>query len=366
MNIVFYLGSMNNGGAERVVANLCNRLCNDNQLMILTSVRKATVYHLDKRILVKSLDHFEKISSNIVEKNIKRLKQLILEIQRFNADILISFLSEPCFRSMLVKRKIGIPVIICQRNDPKEEYKSLVYRSLMKWLYPKAEGAVFQTEEQKKFFPIKLQKKSIVIANPVADEYICDDYTYPLSHKIVAVGRLDAQKNFKLLIKAFQKFSKEHLDYTLQIYGEGPERELLEKLITECGLGDRVLLRGRVQDIKNKLLEAEFFVISSDYEGMPNALIEAMVLGVPVISTNCPCGGPAELISNENMGILTPVKDVNALSKAMDYYATNHELAMQYGCNAKKILEKVSPDSVTKRWISYIKAVYNNRKDTPR
>ena len=185
MNIVFYLGSMNNGGAERVVANLCNRLCNDNHIMILTSVRKATVYHLDERIVVKSLDRLEKVSSNIVEKNIKRLKQLIFEIQEFNADILISFLSEPCFRSMIVKRKIGIPVIICQRNDPKEEYKSFVYRSLMKWLYPKADGAVFQTEKQKDFFPTKLQEKAIVIANPVADEYICDDYTYPLSHKIL-------------------------------------------------------------------------------------------------------------------------------------------------------------------------------------
>ncbi|MBE5063456.1 glycosyltransferase [Lachnospiraceae bacterium DSM 108991] len=362
MNIIFYLGSMNNGGAERVVANLCNRLCDNNRLMILTSVRKPSVYYLDERIVIKSLDRLEELSSKIITKNIERLKRLILEVREFNADILISFLSEPCFRSLLVKRKIGIPVIICQRNDPKEEYKSFVYRSLMKWLYPKAEGAVFQTEEQKKFFPIKLQKKSIVIANPVADEYICDDYRYPLSRKIIAVGRLDAQKNFKLLIKAFQEFSKEYPDYTLQIYGEGPEREVLEKLITACDLTNRVFLCGRVKDIKKKLLEAEFFVISSDYEGMPNALIEAMALGIPVISTDCPCGGPAELISNENMGILTPVKNVKALSRAMECYASNHGLAVRYGSNAKKILTKVSPDSVTKRWILYIKEVYDKEK----
>lgn len=361
MNIVFYLGSMNNGGAERVVANLCNRLCNDNNIMILTSVRKSTVYHLDKKIVVKSLDHSEKISLNIIKKNIERLRRLIFEVQNFNADILISFLSEPCFRSILVKRKIGIPVIICQRNDPREEYKNFVYRILMKRLYPKAEGAVFQTEEQKRFFPMKLQQKAIVIANPVADEYICDDYTYPLNHKIIAVGRLDTQKNFQLLIRAFKKFSKEHLDYTLQIYGEGPERETLEKLIIRYGLEDKVFLCGRVKDIKNKLLEAEFFVLSSDYEGMPNALIEAMTLGIPVISTNCPCGGPAELISNENMGILVQVRDEKALAMAMSRYARNHDLAEKYGRNAKNILQKVSPDSVTKRWILYINEVYNNR-----
>ena len=362
MNIVFYLGSMNNGGAERVVANLCNRLCNDHNIMILTSVRKSTVYHLDKKIVVKSLDHSEKISLNIIKKNIERLRRLIFEVQNFNGDILISFLSEPCFRSILVKRKIGIPIIICQRNDPREEYKSFVYRTLMKWLYPKAEGAVFQTEEQKRFFTNELKKKYIFISKPVADEYKCDDYKYTLSHKIVAVGRLDTQKNFQLLIKAFKEFSKEYLDYTLQIYGEGPERELLEKLITTYGLEEKVFLCGRVQDIKNKLLEAEFFVLSSDYEGMPNALIEAMTLGIPVISTDCPCGGPAELISNENMGILIRVRDVKAMARAMEYYAQNPSLAEKCGRNAKNILKKVSPDNITKQWILYINEVYNNRK----
>lgn len=361
MNIAFYLGSMNNGGAERVVANLSNHLCGKHRILILTSVRKKPVYELDERIEMRALDGQEHPPGNKIKRNIARIHSLLRELKTFQAEILISFLSEPCFRSLLVKRWIGIPVIISQRNDPQEEYKSLLYQLLMRWLFPRADGFVFQTELQKTYFSERIQTKSKVIVNPVAEEYRSAEYKYPLSHEIISIGRLDTQKNFPLLIDAFQKFVKRYTDYKLYIYGEGPERIRLEAMIRKKGLEDAVFLSGRTEDIKEKLLSSEFFVLSSDFEGMPNALIEAMSMGMPVISTDCPCGGPAELIEYPDMGILVKTGDRDGLTEAMCVYAGSHETAVRYGVNGRGILKKVSLSTVAGQWENYIQEIRKQR-----
>lgn len=171
---------------------------------------------------------------------------------------------------------------------------------------------------------------------------------------IVSVGRLVEQKNQKVLINAFSKIAKKYPEYKLKIFGEGNLREELQKQIDDLNMKDKIYLCGVCDNIKEQLEKAKIFVLPSNYEGMPNALIEAMASGCSVISTDCPCGGPRELIENNKNGILVPVNNEQELSNKIEYLIKNEEKAKIMGENAKKVQEKLNPDNILKQWENYI------------
>ena len=205
----------------------------------------------------------------------------------------------------------------------------------MKILYPLADGFVFQTKEAQEYFDKKIQKKSVIIPNPINEEFICEPYNGEREKKIVTVGRLEEQKNHKMLIKAFSKLPEGLSEYKLIIYGEGSLRPELEKQIKELNLLGRVFLPGQVDDVKNRIYKAGLFVLSSNYEGMPNALMEAMALGVPCASTDCPCGGPRFLIKNEYNGLLYNVNNELELKLAINKIIGDEELSKKISKNAR-------------------------------
>lgn len=129
------------------------------------------------------------------------------------------------------------------------------------------------------------------MCNPVEAERIPSQYRGERENVIVAAGRLAPQKNFSLLIKAFARFNKHHPEYTLRIYGEGELREELTNLTNSLQIAEKVELPGRSVSLLQEMNSAAMFVLTSDYEGMPNVLLEAMCMGMPVISTDCPSGG---------------------------------------------------------------------------
>ena len=176
--------------------------------------------------------------------------------------------------------------------------------------------------------------------------------------EIVAVGRLHWQKNYPLLIDAFSEISKKYKDYKLTIYGEGEERKRLQEIINNKKLTKRITLAGNVSDIKKYISSSKLFVMTSDFEGMPNSLIEAMVLGLPVISTDCPCGGPKELIENNKNGILIKVGNKDELINAIDKVLSNEKMASQLGLSAKKIVDKVNPNYINNQWKNFINEIY--------
>lgn len=289
MKILFTTGCMNEGGAERVVANLANAFAKDNEVSIVITINDTSKYELNSDILFYSLDE-DKVPKNIVLKNVKRMKKFKKIIKCFKPDIIVSFLPEPSYRALLLSFFNKIPVIVSVRNDPKVEYKSLKDKILMRLLYPLASGFVFQTKEAQEYFGSKIQSKSIVIPNPVDKRFLEKNCEGQRSNTIVTVGRLEEQKNHELLINAFSKITNEIPEYKLIIYGEGSLRERLEQQIKNLKLEEKVLLPGVEKNIEEKIYNARLFVLSSNYEGMPNALMEAMALGIPSISTDCPCG----------------------------------------------------------------------------
>lgn len=364
MNIVFCLGSMGKGGAERVVSNLSNYLAEKgNNISIITTVLGNCEYEIDKSIKLYSLDEKNK-SKNFITKNIKRLRNLKMLIKEISPDVIVSFLPEPSYRVLILRKFLKIPTIVSVRNDPKIEYKSKISKIFMKFTYPMADGFVFQTEDAKEYFNKRIQKKSTIIPNPISKEFIeKDDFYYVSnSNKLINVGRLEEQKNQKLLLMAFKELSVQYPKLELYIYGEGSLRKEMENFIKDNNLTNKVFLPGEVNDIKNKLKEAKMFILTSNYEGMPNTLMEAMALGIPCISTDCPCGGPKFLIQNEENGILVPVNDQEALKKAIQELLNNKEKCEYIAQKANGICEKLNPDKINSTWEEFINEITINHK----
>ena len=217
--------------------------------------------------------------------------------------------------------------------------------------YPFAKGIIFQTQMAKSFFPEYIQKKGFVLQNPVDSSRIPNPYIGKRKKVFAAVGRLEPQKNFPMLIKAFSEFHKEEKDYKLVIYGEGRERINIENLIKELHLENFVSLPGRNKDVLNCINDCAAFILSSDYEGMPNALIEAMCMGMPVISTDCPSGGPKEIIENEKNGLLIPVNDAQRMVQAM-FNIIEDDRSCLLGQNAYKTGKHLMDASIFTDWMN--------------
>ena len=368
MKILFNCLNLKKGGAERVISILANEFINNNEVTILTLMNMKDSYELSPNIKRIRVDKNDSYSLNPLKKVLKKLSIARLvkfkkEIINEHPDVIISFLPEPSLRLMFVrkfsKKLQKMPVIISIRNDPNIEYKSLIIKHLMKYLYKSVDGMVFQTTDAKAYFDDIINfKNTEIIANPINDEFLNGLNQKVIKYnRIVTVGRLEPQKNHKLLIDVFARVIKKYPDYTLEIYGEGSLRDELSKLINNLGVQNNVKLCGQVDDVKEKLLSSKIFVLSSDYEGMPNALMEAMALGLPCISTNCPCGGPKELIDNGKSGLLIPVNDKDALYKSIIDLINDEKLLENISKNAINIRKNNNAKVIVNKWKTFIKKV---------
>lgn len=360
MNIMFCLGSMTKGGAERVIANLSNEFCQKDDICIVVTPPDEPMYELDKRIKFITLDRYEDKKSNILIRTTKRIIRLRKIIKDINPDIIVSLLPEPTYRVMIAKMFLNKKTIISVRNDPNIEYNTFLKRLLVKLLYTKANGFIFQTTDAQKYFSEKIQKKSIVIPNPINEGFICEPYNGVREKIIVTVGRLVEQKNHKLLIDAFYEVQKKHREYILKIYGEGPLKKDLQEQINKLNLNEKIFLMGETNNIKEEIYKAYMFVLSSDYEGMPNALMEAMALGLPCVSTDCPSGGPKYLISDKENGLLFEVGNKEELIDSINLLIENKKLVSDIGCNANKIGINLNCKKINEQWIKYIQNVRRN------
>ena len=212
-----------------------------------------------------------------------------------------------------------------------------------------ADACVFQTNDAKEYFSKRIQDKGTIIFNPINPE-LPERYTGIRRKAIVAVGRLAKQKNFSLLIDAYAEVAKIYPDYRLFIYGEGPERQQLEKKVQDLGLQDKIIMPGFSRDIYNEMNNCTAYVSSSDYEGMSNSMLEALALGLPTICTDCPIGGAKTVIENGINGILTPVGEVQPLSDAMLKVIEDDNFRNMISNNAYQIRKKLDVCDVARQW----------------
>lgn len=353
MKIAFYINAIHEGGAERVMVNLANEFADrGDEIILITSFKDSWEYPYSDKIKRYILEDKPTINSKL-KRNIKRVTSLrkILKIE--SPDCLVSFMAEPNFRAIVASLGLENKVIISVRNDPKMEYPGFIGEILAKSLLPLADGCIFQTTDAQKWFPKRLQKKSKIIYNAVKDEFFNTERDVE-KNTIVTCGRLEEQKNHKMLINAFELVVKEHKKAKLLIYGEGSLRNELLEMIANKGLNDNIKLCGNSDNIPEVLSKAEIFVLSSDYEGMPNALMEALAVGVPSISTDCPCGGPRMLIKNRVNGVLIDPQNYADLSSAILNILNNKELQAKYSYESRKKAEYYKSSLILHSWHDYI------------
>lgn len=372
--ILFHLNCFEQGGAERVVSNLVNNLVSDEyDIIVATQWQGEVEFPLDERVRrihvgLRGEDERKKRLIKIMLR-FKYLRDLIKEER---PDVVISFTRRPNYRALISTLGLKVPVIPAVRQDPKSYYNSIADKLLIPVLYPMAAGCVFQTVEQMESFPKELRRRSEVILNPVNEKYVnagCanakkENEVNPVNREktVVQSGRIVDFKNQTMLLRAFLKVHEKHPDYDLKIYGGDSfdgTWEKLEAIIKENNAEEFIHLMGPSDSLEKELPKSCVYAFSSDYEGMPNALIEAMVLGMPVVATDCPCGGPRTLICHEQNGLLIPVGDENAMAKAVNRLIEDKDLAEKLGAEARKVSERVDGAAVLVQWKEYIEKVIN-------
>lgn len=360
MKILFFTMSMNKGGAERVISILCNNgFGTDNEMHILTCLKGHSAYSLKDDVIIH--EGFLTIQEYRETEKVKTLpifcEKYKKEVEKIEPDVIITFLPEPCFVAELCKKKVDKILIGSERGNPYLRYHSFVNKMLVSWLFPKSDGFVFQTEGARNFFEKKLRKKSVVIGNPVSIPESFKQLPEKREQEIVSVGRFAFEKNYPLLLKAFKKVVEKTNGYVLRIYGKVDKCLKLEELSKELGISDRVFFMGQVDDILEQIRNASVFVLSSMSEGMPNALMEAMAIGLPVVATDCPSGGPRQLIRDEENGLLVQNNNEDALAAAIIRIIEDKQLSHKLSVNALKIADEYSEMKICQQWKEYIDKV---------
>lgn len=363
-HIAMFISSLNKGGSERVLVNLAEYFYGKGYAVtIVTQYQTENEYGISDGIQrVYSEIPEEEIGGSRIVNFAKRFGRLRNIWKKEKPDLILSFIGKNNMMAILTSRFLHIPTVISVRGEPKEEYYSGVLRLAAKALFPMADGVVLQSRGSMEFFAPAVRRKSIILPNSLNPAFIREVYRGERERRIVSVGRVDANKNHIMIIKAFAALAGQYPDYELTIYGEGELRESLLHQIEEMGLQDRIHLPGSISNVAGAIYKASVFVLSSNSEGMPNTLIEAMALGIPSISTDCPCGGPAELIDDGENGILTKVDNWEELEKNLQKILSNDDFARKLSENAAKIQEKLNPDLINAKWEEYFIKTMNKSK----
>ena len=367
MKIVFLYGNMQRGGAQRVISCLaayCAQM--GDEVMILTLDGGGSDYALDPGVRVTGLnvagDSANKLES--AKRFLTTERKLRAWMKAEKPDAVLAFSSKLTMQ-LLLARAHGGPVLICsERSNPAFRAESAATR-MEQPLLKKADGFIFQTERVKALFPERLQKIGAVIHNGLFSEDIPEEVTAfaDRDHKaICAVGRLDNdQKAYDVMFKAFALFHESHPEHVLNIFGRGVDEPVLRQLIAQLGLEDRIILHGNRPHVIGEIRDMGMFVMTSRYEGMPNALIEAMACGLPCVCTDCDFG-PAELIRDGVSGLLVPVDDVAAIASAMERIADDPAQAEKLSRGALEIRQTHGREEICGQYRDYILSVIEKRK----
>lgn len=343
-----------NGGAERQIIMLANALSNYGHevYMVITGGNDCR-YPIADTVKCVDITGCEGKSFSIV----RRFFALKSALESIKPEISIHYNFQSAYFAVVMPQKAKGRIIYSERGDPYDDEYSGLLGLIRKYAIKRIDGFVFQTEGARDFFDESIRKRSTVIHNPLSISPTIQENHIARDKRIVSVGRLHPQKNQRLLIEAFAKIASDFKEYTLEIYGDGPLKDELEKLIDEKGLIGQVRLLNARKDIFSAIRNASMFVLSSDFEGMPNALMEAMALGMPCISTDCRPGGARALINSGENGIIVPCGDSVALAAKMSFLLNNPETANQYGEKATHIVESHTPDAIFKQWEQYIEKI---------
>ena len=373
MDILFVTATLTSGGSERVMSLLANQLAERGHRVDIVNLNKHIVFYpIHKDV------HLSFVEDEVGSSIIKKIGWLRKYVKTKKPDVIIPFMEAVYCVTLLALIGVHIPVISSERIDPRHSPR--VRNILRKIFLPLTTHLVVQTKDIKAFYPKFIQKKTSIIYNPVSETvfHLQDE---PKENVIISVGKLDGQKNQKLLINAFASIAEDFPDWKLVIYGEGPERNALESLVEslsptlksptptlprrEGDLNDdnhnnssRILLPGRCETVIEEMNRAKVFAFSSDFEGMSNAILEAVCVGLPVVTTNV--SGAKELVKEGEGGFVVPIRDEKALANALHKILSNKELRERMAQANKARAKDFKQDMIVNQWEELIKKIVDN------
>lgn len=341
---------LSGGGAERVASIVANYFADLNyQVLFVAAYSEKREYELDPRIRYAAV---KTNSSGGMMRFIERSFSIRNMVREFGAEIAFSFITN----ELIPLEFSGVEVIPSLRIDPKSTDSSFIRRHIRRFVYHHAKNVIFQTEDAKNYFDGSIRKKGVIIGNPLKRHLpVWDEEGH---RKIFMTAcRITKQKNIPMLINAFIRFHQDYPDYGLEICGDGEPagyKEKMEGYVAEKGAAGYIVFKGHLPDIHNIMCDAEAFILTSDYEGLSNSMLEAMAIGLPCICTDCPPGGARGYIRNNVSGILIPVGDETELDKAMRKIADSGDFRHKISESSRYVRDVLNQDDICRQWENLI------------
>lgn len=356
MRVSLVISSLAAGGAERVLSLMANYWVTTGwAVTVLTFDDGAQPPFFDLNVGVQHWALGVRGDSPTIAvalwNNLRRIVVLRNAVHQSRPDAVVSFGEKTNVVTVLATRGLGLKVIVSERTDPHAHKIGPLWDGLRWWTYAMADRIVVQSQAALCYFLPKFHRAATVIPNPVvrppAPYY--ERGTDPSSLSIIAVGRFSKEKRFDILLKAFSFLTTLHPEWTLTIVGEGPLRSELESLRDSLNLSERVSLPGHVKNVYAYLARASLFVMTSEFEGFPNALCEAMACGLPVVCFDCP-GGIADILKSGDNGVLVQRENFGALTEAMHRMMSDASERQRLGRRAKEVSSVFSVEKVMRMW----------------
>lgn len=335
---------LSDGGAERVASMVANFYAQQgHEVLYLAVLCPDKEYSLDSRIIYRYIDVPQHPKCTWF---LRRSREIDGQLRKFGADIAVSFLEKDAIVPNLRKT---VPLVYSLRCDPARSTRNPMLKAITFFSYRRAKRIVFQTQGAMDFFPEEIRARGTIIPNPLTRKL---PYWDPHNHekRIITACRLTEQKNLPMLIRAFAIFYGHHTDYRLEIYGKGEQLESLQALCRELGIAQAVTFPGHSTDIHRIMATSAVFVLSSNFEGLSNSMLEALAIGIPTICTDCPPGGAREYITDGANGFLVPVGDVAALAEKMEWLVSAPALCQKMFWQATQVRQRLKSDRVLAQW----------------
>jgi GalNAc-alpha-(1->4)-GalNAc-alpha-(1->3)-diNAcBac-PP-undecaprenol alpha-1,4-N-acetyl-D-galactosaminyltransferase len=368
-NLVFIINIMSAAGAQRRLSILVNFLsANGWSVTLLTfdDGSSPSFYKLDSSIRQIPLAIMRKQKSFFRSLTMPLLRPWILRraIRRIKPDVIIPFGDLTGILTLVSIYGLNFSVMVSEAVHPKYHVMGRFWGGVREWVYRCAHFVVVQTEEGLSFFSPEIKRRSRVIPSPVLipNDTNSDDSAKSMTtpKTLMAMGRLNEQKGFDLLLNAFARVSPNFPEWMLNIWGEGDQRGKLEFMRDELGLAGKVNFPGITSDSYGEMKKSDLFVLSSRFEGFPNVLCEAMACGMPVVSFECP-SGPGSIIRHRYDGILVPPENVRALADSMEELMKDEELRKSLASKAVEIVERFSVNKVARMWEELFNIITNSK-----
>ena len=354
--VVFVAPALMGGGAERVACTLASFFISMGIGFTFLLTKSGSIdYALPDGVRVEDASDGGRLSPYGQVLTIRKM------MRSKPSATFLSFLPHQNMYTVLARLGLRNRVVISVRNDPSFDFGgNRVLEAVRNRLYAHADAIVFQTHEEALSFPERVRQKGSFILNPLSSG-TPEPYDGKREKKVAASGRLTAQKNYPMLLRAFALFSESHPEYRLDVFGAArPEfdgestGDELADLAQTIGISQKVTFHGFCRDANEQIRTSSMFVMASRYEGLSNSMLEALSMGVPTICTRCGGGGPQMVIEDGVNGFLVDVDDVEAMAGCMRRIADDAELAARVAAEASKLRESIAPDVIGEAWLDVL------------